>query len=143
MQDEYNSSEEENTDVVKLQDDCENYAWYRYNDPDSYFVLATKHKNLIEKDQQIFHCYGRRTNRYLLGNYGFCLEYNKYNSLSFRVWLDFNDPNKKEKPPKKDDEYDSEESDEEDNKISKTIRLKMHKIREDLFAYLRSSLMQK
>jgi hypothetical protein len=107
-------------------------------------VLATKHKNLIESDQQIFHCYGRRTNRYLLGNYGFCLEYNKYNSLAFRVWLDFNDPNapKKEKLPKDSDEYESEEdSDEQNNKISKTIRLKMHKIREDLFAYLRSSLM--
>ena len=52
MQTEYNSSEEDDIDTNKrLQDETENYAWYRYNDPDSYFVLATKHKNLIEKDE--------------------------------------------------------------------------------------------
>ena len=37
----------------------------------------------------IFHCYGRRTNRFLLLNYGFCLNNNKYNSLTFRVWINF------------------------------------------------------
>ncbi len=61
------------------------------------------------------------------------------------MWLDFTDPNAAAKKEKKqsDSEYDDEESESEQNKISKTIRLKMHKIREDLFAYLRASLMQK
>ena len=71
------------------------------------------------------------------------MEQNKYNSLAFRVWLDFNKPDDKPVKPQDSDEYESENDSEENNKISKTIRLKMHKIREELFAYLRSSLMQK
>lgn len=75
-------------------------------------------------------------------NYGFCLENNKYNSLSFRVWLDFND--KQKYMPKKNDEYNSEEEEEiAKNKICKAIRLKRNRLREDVFAYLRASLMQK
>lgn len=69
--------------------------------------------------------------------------------MSFRVWIDFNDglqnpPPKKEKKPKANEDDESEESeedDQDDNKVCKTIRLKMHKIREDVFAYLRTSLM--
>ena len=59
--------------------------------------------------------------------------------------MDFNKADDKPVKPRKDDsdEYESENDSEENNKISKTIRLKMHKIREELFAYLRSSLMQK
>lgn len=79
---EYNSSDDE--------DDEENFAWYKDSDPDTYFVLCTKYKNTFAENQQIFHCYGRRTNRFLLLNYGFCLNNNKYNSLSFRVWVNFN-----------------------------------------------------
>lgn len=82
MTEEYNSSEEE--------DDEENFAWYTDGDKDTYFVLCTKYKNVYKKGQQVFHCYGRRTNRFLLLNYGFCLNNNKYNSLSFRVWINFN-----------------------------------------------------
>ena len=56
----------------------------------------------------------------MLGNYGFCLENNKYNSLSFRVWLDFNEAPKSQPKPKSkkesDDEYDEAES-EDDNKV--------------------------
>ena len=82
MTEEYNSSEEE--------DDEENFAWYNHEDNQTYFVLCTKHKNIYKAGQQVFHCYGRRTNRFLLLNYGFCLNNNKYNSLSFRVWVNFN-----------------------------------------------------
>lgn len=82
MTEEYNSSEEE--------DDEENFAWYNHTDDQTYFVLCTKHKNVYNPGQQVFHCYGRRTNRFLLLNYGFCLNNNKYNSLSFRVWINFN-----------------------------------------------------
>lgn len=98
----------------------------------------------------MFHCYGRRTNRYLLGNYGFSLENNKYNSLAFRVWLDFNDPNtlksrqeEREKAGKNNDDYDSEDEDIANNRVQKTVRLKMYRLREDVFGYLRASLMQK
>ena len=51
----------------------ENFAWYREEDPESYFCLCTRTKNVIEKDQQVYVCYGRRSNRYLLWGYGFVL----------------------------------------------------------------------
>ena len=68
--------------------------------------------------------------------YGFVLENNKYNSLQFQVILDFN---KKEEEKKKEEEQESEEED--DNKISKVIKLKNNRIRDDFFAYVRMSLM--
>ena len=89
MTEEYNSSEEE--------DDEENFAWYDHKDNETYFVLCTKYKNIYQPGQQVFHCYGRRTNRFLLLNYGFCLNNNKYNSLSFRVWINFNWQEEKKK----------------------------------------------
>jgi len=128
MQVEYNSSEGET-------DDEENYLWYRDTDPDSYFTLCTKHKTYFEKDTQLYHCYGRRNNRYLIANYGFCLGHNKYNSLAFKVWLDFNKKSEDKKPTNIND------LEEDDNRISKIIKLKPHMIREELFAYLRTSIM--
>ena len=85
-------------------------------------------------------------NKTLLSYYGFSLENNKYNSLNFRVWLDFNDPNQPKPEPKKhnsDSDYDSEEDQLNQNRFCKSIRLKKHRLREDVFAYLRASLMQK
>src|SRR5256885_231071 len=50
------------------------------------FIKYDIQKNFsYKKGDQIFHCYGRRTNRFLLMWYGFCIKENKYNSLSFRV----------------------------------------------------------
>ena len=74
----------------------------------------------------------------MLNVYGFVLENNKYNSLQFQVILDFN---KKEEEKKKEEEQESDEED--DNKISKVIKLKNNRIRDDFFAYVRMSLMQK
>ena len=72
--------------------------------------------------------------------YGFTLGHNKYNSLAFKVVLDFSKSNNQEeiKNP-----LNKEQSDEEDNKISRMIRLKKGRIRDDFFAYVRMSLMQK
>lgn len=89
----------------------------------------------------MFVCYGRRTNRYLLCAYGFCLESNKYNSLQFRVWLDFT-PKKlgevQQMPPRN-----PASRDDQDNKISKVIKLKHNRLRDDLLAYIRMSLITK
>ena len=143
MTQEYNSSEEE--------DDEENFAWYKPNDKETYFVLCTKHKNVYNVGQQVFHCYGRRTNRFLLLNYGFCLNNNKYNSLSFRVWVNFNwqeerkkvEEQKAQGVPRKDSSSSSSdgEGDEKDNRISKVIRLKKTHFNEEIFAYLRANLL--
>jgi len=39
-------------------------------------------------EEQAFYCYGNRSNRYLLINYGFCFAGNKYDSLELRLKLD-------------------------------------------------------
>lgn len=132
---EYNSSEEE--------DDEENFSWYDHRDDQTYFVLCTKHKNVYKPGQQVFHCYGRRTNRFLLLNYGFCLNNNKYNSLSFRVWVNFDWNDKKEKESSSSDEEGKEGAAEKDNRISKIIRLKRGRFNEEIFAYLRANLLHK
>lgn len=135
MTEEYNSSEEE--------DDEENFAWYNHEDDQTYFVLCSKHKNIYNVGQQVFHCYGRRTNRFLLLNYGFCLNNNKYNSLSFRVWVNFNwqeERAKKEVQKQQSSKSDSDEE-EKDNRISKIIRLKRDHLNEEIFAYLRANLL--
>jgi hypothetical protein len=62
---EYDSEDDES--------DEENFAWYELRDKDTYFVLNTMAKTVFKKDDQVFHCYGRRSNQYLLLNYGFCL----------------------------------------------------------------------
>lgn len=51
---------------------------------------------------------------------------NKYNSLTFRVWLDFSDP-----------------SNPGTDRIQRRLRLKHDRIKEDVLAYLRASIMQK
>ena len=139
MTEEYNSSEED--------DDEENFAWYDKDDDQTYFVLCTKHKNIYNPGQQVFHCYGRRTNRFLLLNYGFCLNNNKYNSLSFRVWVNFNWQEEKKKDEERkttkteEDSDDSSNEQDKDNRISKVIRLKRNRFNEEIFAYLRANLL--
>ncbi len=49
--------------------------------------MGTKFKTCYRKGEQLFNCYGLRTNRFLLLNYGFCLRNNKYNSLGFKVFV--------------------------------------------------------
>ena len=82
---------ESTTDYLSSDDEEleENFSWFQEADPDTYFCFCTRTRTAISKDEQIYICYGRRSNRYLLSAYGFLLEQNKYNALTFRVWLDF------------------------------------------------------
>ncbi len=72
-------------------DESENYEWWRGIDDDRgvYFAMGTKFSSFYRKNDQLFNCYGRRTNRFLLINYGFCLRHNKYNSLGFKVFVNY------------------------------------------------------
>jgi hypothetical protein len=65
-------------------------AWLDYdNDGPVYYAMGTKYKTSYKKGDQLFNCYGLRTNRFLLLNYGFCLRNNKYNSLGFKVFVNY------------------------------------------------------
>ena len=99
----------------------------------------------IEKDDQVYICYGRRSNRYLLSAYGFTLASNKYNTLSFRVWLDFSGKNMG-KPPTREEMAKAaagQEDTDESNRVSKILKLKAGRLKDDLLAYIRMSLVQK
>ena len=67
----------------------ETFGWWDYELPHVYYAMCTKYKNFYKKGDQLFNCYGRRTNRFLLLSYGFCLRHNKYNSLGFKVFVNF------------------------------------------------------
>ena len=42
----------------------------------------------MKKGEQVFYCYGDRSNRFLMQNYGFCYPNNNYDSLSVLVRYD-------------------------------------------------------
>ena len=134
--------EQDEAEWAKLVEECdhssdddeeeENFAWYNMDHDETYFTLTTSTKNVFKKDDQLFICYGRTSNQYLLNNYGFSLANNKYNSLRFRVNLDFG--------WKKKMDGEIQESPEE-LKVTKIIKLKEHRLRDECFAYIRSNLM--
>ena len=72
-------------------DETEDYSWWRGIDDDRgvYFAMGTKFSSRYLQGDQLFNCYGRRTNRFLLVNYGFCFRNNKYNSLGFKVFVNY------------------------------------------------------
>lgn len=120
---EFNSSDSD--------DEEEDFAWYDMEDKDTYFVLTTLNKIVYLKDTQVFHCYGRRSNQYLVGNYGFCLPKNKYNSLRFKVNLDFSWRQRQ-----------SGERKDEEMVCSKMITLKENRLKDEVFSYIRANLIK-
>ena len=50
-------------------------------DKDTYFCLTNMHRQTLKKGEQAYNCYGNRSNRYLLMDYGFAFADNKYNSV--------------------------------------------------------------
>ena len=134
--------EQDEAEWAKLVEECdhsddddeeeENFAWYNMEDADTYFTLTTATKHTFKKNDQLFICYGRTSNQYLLNNYGFSLANNKYNSLRFRVNLDFGWKDKMDgKAPESPEEM----------KVSKMIKLKEFRLRDEVFAYTRANLM--
>lgn len=83
--------------------------------------MGAKFKTFYRKGDQLFNCYGLRNNRFLMINYGFCLRNNKYNSLGFKVFVNYKKnattPNKKR--PRKLDSKDSSSEEEEEEKLEK------------------------
>lgn len=109
-------------------DKSEDYSWWQGVDDARgiYFAMGTKFSSRYSKGDQLFNCYGRRTNRFLLTNYGFCLRFNKYNSLGFKVFVTG-------KP-------DPASGSSEPQKFQKVIKLKMNRLSLDLLQYLRANL---
>jgi hypothetical protein len=51
------------------------FKWWSYNDKDTSFVLTTKRRSTYKQGDQIFNCYGRRSNKFLLILYYSFLSY--------------------------------------------------------------------
>lgn len=62
------------------------FKWWSFDDRQTSFVLTTKRMNTYKKGEQIFNCYGRRSNKFILLYYGFCISPNQYDSLQVRIW---------------------------------------------------------
>lgn len=61
-------------------------SWVSQVDPhETYVVLVNKSKKTIKKGDEVFYSYGRRTNGYLMMNYGFCYPENKYESVEISL----------------------------------------------------------
>lgn len=91
-----NEREEKDGSLSEIEDEAD-WEWYRPEDQNIYFIVTTsypyflsfcrsfKHNSSVKKGQQIYNCYGRRNNRFLLMWYGFALRENAYDSLPLRV----------------------------------------------------------
>ena len=42
------------------------FKWWHFDEKDTSFVLTTKRKSTYKKGEQIYNCYGRRSNKFLL-----------------------------------------------------------------------------
>mmetsp|Transcript_34752 Transcript_34752/g.55712 ORF Transcript_34752/g.55712 Transcript_34752/m.55712 type:complete len:543 (+) Transcript_34752:854-2482(+) len=62
-----------------------------------YFRLFPSGKNSYQKGHEVFNSYGRRSNRFLLLEYGFCLENNEWDTYELCVRLNSDAPNYSEK----------------------------------------------
>lgn len=122
-------------------EEVETNGWLRTNYDESYFVLSTGKFKGYQPGEQIFNCYGSRSNRFLLSNYGFMLKYNSYNSLTFRAWVDHPIPEDKRITHIKNEEMNFQGT----NQVIrwfKVIRLK-EKFNFKLLEYIRSTLIDK
>jgi hypothetical protein len=83
-------TEGEKFDSDSYEDVDEDYDWYKpsKHQNDTYFCMINQERRTLKKGEQAWNCYGNRSNRFLLLNYGFCFANNRYDSYSFKVKMD-------------------------------------------------------
>merc|ERR1712060_664101 len=69
-------------------------TWWTYNDPQIYFTVSTQQRYTFKPGEQIFTSYGRRSNKFLLTFYGFCIPDNKHDSVLMRINKKISDENR-------------------------------------------------
>eukprot|EP01016_Furgasonia_blochmanni_P040919 TRINITY_DN5260_c0_g4_i1.p1 TRINITY_DN5260_c0_g4~~TRINITY_DN5260_c0_g4_i1.p1 ORF type:complete len:622 (+),score=164.67 TRINITY_DN5260_c0_g4_i1:644-2509(+) len=63
------------------------FTWYSDTDDNNYFIIYSDADRGWQKGEQIYLCYGRRTNRFLLVWYGFVYSQNLYDSVACRLLM--------------------------------------------------------
>jgi len=71
--------------VKKKEESKKDFSWWSYDDPRTYFCVSTSSKYAFKPGQQIFTSYGRRSNKFLLTFYGFCIPNNRHDSVIMRI----------------------------------------------------------
>jgi len=77
-------------DRLNSEETDEEFEWFEAASmtADTYFCFVNKNRETFETGDQVFYCYGNRTNKFLLLNYGFCFPGNRYDSFEFPLSLD-------------------------------------------------------
>ena len=104
-------------------------------------MVATKRKNTYQAGEQIFNCYGRRSNKFLLVFYGFCFYGNQYDSLECHIWRQLEREEKTQSRLARSlllTEEDFLENYDDISSLAKAIRFKFSRLQEDLLSYLRA-----
>jgi len=69
----------------------EDFAWFRgqeiqaKREPDTFIAFYNDSRRTALPGEQLFYCYGKRSNHFLLLNYGFCIADNCFDA--FEIWL--------------------------------------------------------
>lgn len=81
------SKEEEKADSNEESEDDDSddheFSWYNADthDKETYFTIVNHDRRTMQPGEQAWYCYGNRSNKFLLINYGFCFAGNRLDSL--------------------------------------------------------------
>jgi hypothetical protein len=79
---------EEGSDTESEESD-EEFGWYSKDiDNQTYFVFVNNNRKAFQKGKEVFYCYGNRSSKYLLINYGFTFANNRYASYPINLRMD-------------------------------------------------------
>ena len=90
MPEQYDENDKSRSDRLNSDETDEEFEWFDAVEltDDTYFTFVNKNRLTINPGDQVFYCYGNRTNKFLLLNYGFCFPGNRYDSFEFPLRLD-------------------------------------------------------
>lgn len=79
------------SDFEESDDTDEEFDWYNPSKhmDESYFVFTNLNRRTLQPGEQAYYCYGNRSNKFLLANYGFSFLGNRYDSYSCRMKMRF------------------------------------------------------
>jgi hypothetical protein len=76
--------------LLEMENQHNVFKWLnKKSESDTHFVLVNQDRRTIQAGEQVFYCYGCRSNRYLMLNYGFCFQNNRYDSYQIFVKMEY------------------------------------------------------
>lgn len=108
----------------------EEMDWYKpqVHEKESYFAFVNMRRRTLQPGEQAYYCYGNRSNKFLLLNYGFCFQDNAYDSYVVKMKMN----------PDLQKLFIPEMVDFKSSELTQEIRLKTNQVNRLLFAYFRS-----